>query len=72
MIGVFAVLYSHDVYGVVDFEAKENSPVSNSEPLSPLRIIDEFFHIAGALATKSPQSLQNNEGLITRYAADPP
>jgi hypothetical protein len=51
--GVFAVLDSHDVYGVVDFEAKENSPISNSEPLSPWRVIDEFFHIAGALATGS-------------------
>ena len=73
MIGVFAVLNSDNVYGVVEFEAKEDSPVSNSEPISPLRVIDEFLHIAGSFAAKSRQSFKNAEGFVpSQCACDPP
>ena len=75
LIGVFAVLNTDNVYDVVEFEAKENSPVSNSEPVSPLRVIDEFFHIAGSFATKSRQGFENVEGFVLlnapRFNEDP-
>jgi hypothetical protein len=59
IVSVFAVLNSHYMNGAVGFEAKEDSPVSDPEPVSPLRVIDQLLHIAGAFATKSGERLQD-------------
>jgi hypothetical protein len=58
VIGVFAILDSHNVYSVVGFEAKEHSPVSNAEPESFLRVIDEFLNITGPFATKRAKAFR--------------